>query len=51
MISFSEDGSYVGASFDKGKTRAYQKEVAGRLGVARVFPNFIAAVRANVAKW
>jgi hypothetical protein len=51
MISFSEDGSYVGASFDKGKTSAYQKEVAGRLSLARVFPNFIAAVRANVAKW
>jgi len=50
-ISFSEDGCYVGASFDKGKTDAYRKEVAGRLSLAKVFPNFVAAVRANVAKW
>ena len=51
MISFSEEGSYVGASFDKGKTDAYQKEVASRVSLAKVFPNFIAAVRANVAEW
>lgn len=51
MISFSEDGSYVGASFDRGKTGAYQKEVAGRVSLAKVFPNFVAAVRNNIAKW
>jgi hypothetical protein len=50
-ISFSEDGTYVGASFDQGKIEAYRKEVNGRVGLARVFPNFVAAVLANVAKW
>ena len=51
MISFSEEGAYVGASFDKGKMGAYRKEIKGRLGLASVFPNFIAAVKANVRKW
>jgi hypothetical protein len=51
MISFSEEGSYVGASFDQGKIGAYRKEVAGRLGLANVFPNFMIAVRSNLAKW
>ncbi len=51
MISFSEDGTYVGAAFDKGKVDAYRKEVDGRIGLAKVFANFVEAVKANVAKW
>jgi uncharacterized membrane protein len=50
-ISFSEEGTYVGASFDEGKIEAYKKEVDGRVGLAKVFTNFVAAVIANVAKW
>jgi hypothetical protein len=50
-ISFSEPGCYVGASFDPGKTDAYRREVDGRLGLAGVFPSFVAAVRANLKKW
>ena len=49
--SFAGEGIYVGASFDEGKEEYYAKEVAGRLGLARVFPNFVEAVRANLAKW
>lgn len=50
-ISFSEDGTYVGASFDQGKIDAYRNEVGGRVGLAGVFANFVAAVLANVAQW
>ena len=49
--SFAGEGIYVGASFDEGKMDFYAKEVAGRLGLARVFNTFVAAVKANVAKW
>jgi len=51
IVSFSEDGTYVGSSFDNGKIDAYRKEVAGRVGLAKVFANFVLAVKANVAKW
>jgi hypothetical protein len=51
LISFSEDGIYVGASFDKGKLQVYRKEVKARVGLAKVFPNCVEAVKANVAKW
>lgn len=51
-MSFSElGGLYVGASYDEGKVEAYTKEVRGRLSLAEVFPNFIDAVAANIAKW
>lgn len=49
--SFSQQAMYVGASFDEGKVDAYYREVQSRLGLAKVFPNFVAAVAANVAKW
>jgi hypothetical protein len=49
--SFAGEGIYVGASFDKGKMDFYVREVAGRLGLARVMDSFLAAVKANVAKW
>jgi hypothetical protein len=51
MISFSDQGAYVGANFDKGKLDAYRKEVNGRVGLAEVFPNAIAAVKMNLEKW
>jgi hypothetical protein len=51
-MSFSEKGGlYVGASYYKGKIEAYRKEVNGRLSLAKVFPNFIDGVAANVARW
>jgi predicted lipoprotein len=50
-MSWSENGSYVGASFDEKKVEAYKKEVDSRIGLAEVFPNFIEAVIANVGKW
>ena len=49
--SFAGEDIYVGASFDKGKLESYAKEVAGRLDLARVLNSFVAAVKANVAKW
>jgi hypothetical protein len=49
--SFAGEGIYVGASFDEGKKAFYVMEVAGRLGLAKVLNSFVAAVRANVAKW
>lgn len=49
--SFAGEGIYIGASFDKGKTDFYAKEIAGRLALAKVFDSFVAAVKANVAKW
>lgn len=42
---------YVGASFDEEKLFAYRKEIEGRLGLAKTFPNFILAVKLNLAKW
>jgi len=51
LISFSERGIYVGASFDKGKVDAYKKEVSGRVNLAKVFENFVEGVEMNVAKW
>lgn len=51
IIPLSGKGVYVGASFDEAKVFAYKKEVKGRLGLAKVFPNFITAVEINVAKW
>jgi len=51
VMSFSTKDLYVGASFDEGKVFAYAKEIKGRIGLANVFPNFVQAVKANVAKW
>jgi hypothetical protein len=51
LISFSEEGIYVGASFDDGKIDAYKKEVAGRVSLAEAFESFIEGVKANMAKW
>jgi hypothetical protein len=50
-MSFSTKGLFVGASFDEGKLFAYTKEIEGRTGLAKVFPNLVQAVRTNVAKW
>ncbi len=51
LMSFSEGDLYVGAAFDEGKVEAYKKEVNGRVGLARIFPNFVDGIIANVAKW
>ncbi len=52
VMSLSQKGGlYVGASFDEGKIDAYKKEMGGRVGLARVFANFVDAVIGNVAKW
>jgi len=50
-MSFSTKGLFVGASFDEGKLFAYKQEIKARTGLAAVFPNFVQAVKANVAKW
>jgi hypothetical protein len=51
VTSFSEDGLYVGASFDDGKFAAYCKEVDGRVSLSKVFSGIVEAVRFNVEKW
>jgi hypothetical protein len=51
MTSFEGQGLYIGGSFDGAKVEQYDKEIASRVGLAEVFPNFVAAVVANVAKW
>ncbi|ANB71931.1 hypothetical protein AYM40_05745 [Paraburkholderia phytofirmans OLGA172] len=51
VMSFEEDGFYIGASFDEGKVNGYDREVRSRVQLAEVFPKFIAAVLANIAKW
>jgi hypothetical protein len=50
-LAFSQHSLYVGASFDEAKIDAYDREVKNRIGLAKVLPNFIAAVAANVEKW
>ena len=49
--SFAGEGIYVGGSFDPGKAEFYAKEVSGRLGLAKQFPNFIARLEANMGRW
>jgi len=52
FMSFSKRGGlYVGAAFDDGKIDGYRKEVSARVGLAKVFPNFVEGVIANLAKW
>jgi hypothetical protein len=51
MSSSEVGGLYVGASFDEGKVKAYTTEVNGRVSLAKIFPNFIEGIIANVAKW
>ena len=51
FMSFSAPEVCVGAAFDPKKLDAYTKEIDGRVGLAEVFANFIAAVKTNVAKW
>jgi hypothetical protein len=51
IMAMSGKGLYVGASFDEEKLYTYKKEVEGRLGLAKTFPNFITAVKLNVDKW
>jgi hypothetical protein len=41
----------IGAFFDPAKAPEYKKEVAGRVSLAKVFPNLIDAVIHNIAAW
>jgi len=52
-IRFSDEGRaiYVGSSFDQGKLEQYRKEMAGRVSLAEVIPNFVGGVQANVDLW
>ncbi|MEO7864044.1 MAG: hypothetical protein ABIU05_27150, partial [Nitrospirales bacterium] len=50
-MSFSNRGTYVGATFDEGKLQAYTQEIQFRLALAKVFSSFIDCVKANIAKW
>ncbi|RJX36346.1 MAG: hypothetical protein C4525_01320 [Desulfarculus sp.] len=51
MISFTEEGIFVGASFDDGKLVAYTKEIRRRVELAKVFVSLIETVKTNVGKW
>ncbi len=42
---------YVGSSFDAGKLEQYRKEMASRVNLAQVIPNFVGGVQANVDGW
>ncbi len=52
-IRFSDEGRaiYVGSSFDAGKLGQYRKEMASRVNLAQVIPNFVGGVQANVDRW
>ena len=50
-ISFSDEGAYVGASFDPGKIEAYRKEVTGRVSLAKALPNVFQGVKAQLSAW
>jgi hypothetical protein len=48
-ISLEKPGEmYFGASFDAGKMEGYKKEINGRVGLAKIIPNFINGVRNNL---
>ena len=49
-MSFEAEGAlYVGCSFDEGKVEQYRKEVDGRVGLSKVFSNFIEAVSHKIS--
>ena len=52
-IRFSDEGGaiYIGSSFDEGKLDEYKKEMTGRVNLARIFPNFVRGIQANVDAW
>ncbi len=52
-MRFSDEGRavYVGSSFDEGKLDQYQKEMAGRTNLAKVFTNFVGGVKENIDAW
>lgn len=51
-IRFSDEGGTIfGSSFDEGKLDEYKKEMAGRVNLARIFPNFVRDIQANVDAW
>lgn len=42
---------HIGALFDPAKLNEYGKEVRGRVSLARVLPNFVEGIEANLAQW
>lgn len=51
FVSFSEEGLYVGSSFDDEKVSDYEKEIKSRVNLARTFSNVVDGVTLNVSKW
>lgn len=51
QIGFQDQALYLGPSFDEGKIAEYEKEVKGRVSLARTFSNVIQGVVHRVAKW
>jgi hypothetical protein len=51
QMSFAGEGNYVGACFDPGKVDQYRREIAGGVGLARVFPGIMEVIKANMAEW
>jgi hypothetical protein len=43
-FSLSESGLYVGSAFDKGKIDSYDRELQGRLSLAKVLPSFVGII-------
>lgn len=50
VTSLSEKAPYVGAAFDEAKIESYTKEINIRVGLAKVFSNFVDGVKANISK-
>ena len=51
FVSFSDQGLYVGSSFDEEKISEYQKEINSRISLAGIFSNVIDGVKINISKW
>ena len=47
QMSMGSPGLFFGASFDPEKTPEYEKEIVGRLNIAKLFDNLIEGIRRN----
>jgi len=52
-VSFVKKGEelFLGASFDPGKMKGYEKEISSRVSLARAFENIIHGIGTNVDAW
>ena len=50
FVSFSDQGLYIGSSFDEEKLAAYQKEMESRVSLAENFNNIVDGVKINLLK-